>query len=125
MTRNRKNGFILILVVALIPLIGVISAVLTVNSRNLLVRVRLEGLQQQARGAVDSGLAWAAVHPRQVAALETARPIILTLETHPEATCEIALISSDRAQTVVQVTGHVTDSRFSATHRQTLTPPAP
>jgi hypothetical protein len=119
MRHRRRNGLILLLVVSMIPLIGIVSATLTVNGRNLLVRARLQAVEEQARAAVESGLAWAAVHAERVAAFKPGQEAVLELDTDPVSSCAVTFVSADQEQTVVQVTGTAKSGRFSASHKKT------
>jgi hypothetical protein len=125
MSKKRRKGLILILVVSMIPLIGIVAAMLTANSRNLLVKVRLEALQLHADSAADSGLAWARLHPQRVAGLSPGEQVVLEVDAEPATVCTVTCESRSGAETVVQVTGAAKDRRFSANSKRTVTVPNP
>lgn len=122
MRNRRRNGFILLLVVALIPLIGVMSAVLTVNSRNLLIHTRLEELEFRAKAAFDSGTAWVWAHQSDENWFASDEGVVLEIkdDDDDDVTCTIRMVSRDAMHMIVQVTGKATDSRFSQEYQEEI-----
>jgi hypothetical protein len=116
--RKRSNGFVLLLVVSLIPLIGVVSAVLLVNSRHLLVSVRMEELRLRAQMACRSGQDWALQNQTDIAALTADRPITLTIDER--LTCVIDFVSRDGSGTTVTITGHAAHERFGSDYERQM-----
>ena len=55
---EHQKGFILLMVVALIPLLGMAAIVLTSNSRQILTNTRRATLKTHAQFACESGIAW-------------------------------------------------------------------
>jgi hypothetical protein len=116
MRRTRhKKGFILLLVIALIPLLGMASIVLTSNGRQILAGTRRAALKTHAQLACESGIAWVKKNPQSV--IEKDRPIILEID-HKEKiiTCRLELASRTEGQSVFTVTGYAEDKRFSCEH---------
>jgi hypothetical protein len=113
MRHKHNNGFVLLMVVAMIPLIGMIAAVMTVNSRHLLIQTRLEELNLLAKTACDSGIAWAKCHPDEIRTLSSEHPITLMID-HPQKNtdCVIDCVKRDTAGIQVRITGRAGDKRF-------------
>ena len=110
---NRK-GFILLMAVALIPLIGMVSVVLTANSRQLLTQSRRLAVKTHAQLACESGIAWIKNNPDKNVALSKNHPIILEIDHKDKTiTCHLELISQTDNQSVFNVTGQAEDKRFS------------
>lgn len=114
---RRQKGFVLLLVVALIPLLGMASIVLTSNGRQILANTRRAALKTHARLACESGIAWIEKNAQSV--IEKNHPIILKIE-HDEKiiTCHIELIQETSQQSAYTVTGCAEDKRFSCKHPQ-------
>ncbi len=112
---KRKNGFVLLLVVTMIPLIGVVIALMTANSKNLMVQTRTTSLQAHAQNACHSGLAWARQNPEKIKSLAPKKTILLTIQNeNTHIYCHVDRILTDTGETEFQITGHAEDKRFSA-----------
>ena len=117
---QRQKGFILLLVIALIPLLGMASIVLTSNSRQILTHTRRAALKTQARFACESGIAW--VQQNAQKSILQNQPVILQIDPKGKIiTCTIELVSQTDNQSVFNVTGHAEDKRFSYEHSQQFT----
>ncbi len=116
-THNRK-GFILLLVISLIPLIGMVSVVLTANSRQLLTQSRRLAVKTHAQLACESGLEWIKSRPENAPSLAQDHPVILQID-HKDIiiTCTIERVSQADKQSVFNVTGYAEDKRFSYEHQ--------
>jgi len=113
---NRK-GFILLLVVALIPLIGMASVVLTANSRQLLTQSRRLAVKTHAQLACESGIAWIVKNTENT--LTKDQPFVLEIDHKDKIiTCTIERVSQADKQSVFNVTGYAEDKRFSYKHPQ-------
>jgi type II secretory pathway pseudopilin PulG len=109
---QRQKGFILLLVIAMIPLLGMASVVLTSNSRQILTNTRRAALKTQARFACESGIAWIKTNTPETHAKE--QPIVLEISPQDKnITCIIELVSRTDKQSVFKITGHAEDKRFS------------
>ena len=106
---RRQKGFILLLVIALIPLLGVASIVLTANSRQILTNTRRAALKTHARLACESGIAWIEKNPESLA---KDQPLVLEIDTK-SITCTIELLSQENNESTFTVTGGAEDKRFS------------
>ncbi|MHC4237043.1 MAG: type II secretion system protein [Planctomycetota bacterium] len=108
---RRQKGFILLLVIALIPLLGVASIVLTANSRQILTNTRRAALKTHARLARESGIAWLEKNKTTVS---KDQPLVLEIR-HENKTiiCTIELASQTDSQLTFTVTGGAEDKRFS------------
>ncbi len=116
---RRKNGFVLLLVVALIPLIGAAAIALTHNSRHILATTRRSTLKTQARFATESGVAWLDANRASLAT--TNWPVTLELPIEGKTvTCRIEP-AIDANQPSLTVTGIAADLRFSSQYTQTVT----
>lgn len=124
MKSKNNHGFILLLVIALIPLIGVMSAVLMVNSRHLQVQTRIEELSLRAKMACESGLLWAQSHKERIASDNSRRQIVLNVDDANNVSCTITVASRDDSQTVVQITGSASDRHFTRQFEKKLVIPA-
>ena len=112
-THNRK-GFILLLVISLIPLIGMVSVVLTANSRQLLIQSRRLAIKTHAQLACESGIVWI---ENNTQSLTNNHPVILQIDHKDKTiTCRFELISQTDKQSVFNVTGRAEDKRFSYEH---------
>ena len=109
---QRKNGFILLMVVVMIPLVGMAAVVLTSNSRHIIAQTRRNAVSVHARSAAESGIAWLNIHGPK--AVTTNRPVVLQID-HPDKTitCCIEQASQNGQQTIFKVTGRAEDKRFS------------
>jgi len=111
---KRKNGFILLIVVSMIPLIGMVLAIMTANSKSLMIWTRKEELHIQADNACQSGLAWARQNPEKIQPLDTAEPFSLSLNKNgKQITCFIKVLPLSEGRYAIQVTGHAEDGFFS------------
>jgi hypothetical protein len=114
---KHQKGFILLLVIALIPLLGMASIVLTSNSRQILTNTRRSTLKTQSRFACESGVAWIKENPQHLPAKN--QPLVLEIEnTDKKVNCTIELISQTREQSKLKIIGHAEDKRFSNYHQQ-------
>ncbi len=119
---KRKNGFVLMLVVTMIPLVGMVIAIMTSNSKGLLHRTRTGTLQVHAQNACQSGLAWAKQNPGQIKSLTPEKPITLSLQNNnSQIYCLIEQTPGETGENVFQVTGYARDKRFSAKYSRPLT----
>lgn len=116
---KHTKGFVLILVISLIPLLGLASLVLTSNSRHILTGTRRADLKTQARLACESGIAWLDRNRQNNLAVN--QPLILKMD-HPEQiiTCTITLISRSDNQSVFTITGSAEDKLFSGRHSRQM-----
>lgn len=112
---NRKNGFILLLAIAMIPLVGVVLAVLAANSKILTLYTRREVLRADAENAALSGLAWVRKNPQEAKSLAPGEPMLLTIAdgTARQVRCRIELDRSTAEGAVLYIIGHAEDNRFS------------
>ena len=115
-TKHQK-GFILLLVISLLPLLGMASIVLTSNSRQILTNTRRSALKTHARFACESGIAWLEKNTQN--AIIKDQPLILEIY-HKEKiiTCRLELASQTDSQSIFTVTGHAEDKRFCYNHPQ-------
>jgi len=110
--QHHRKGFVLLLVVALIPLIGMASMVLTANSRQLLTQSRRLAVKTHAQLACESGIVWIENNPQK--SPTNNHPVILQLDHKDKTiTCRLELISQTDKQSVFTVTGRAEDKRFS------------
>lgn len=115
---KRNNGFILMIVIVLIPLIGLAMAVFSANTKILTYSIRIEQLQQHAKDACRSGMAWAAVNQSK---LEDEKTMVLTIdESAAPIRCSITLISKDDISKLYEITGFAADGRYHAHHKEQL-----
>ena len=124
--RNRKNGFILLLVIAMIPLVGMVVAILNTNSKTLTFRIRRELLQTKAEDAALSGLAWARRNPEEVQKLSPETPLFLSVEEGPgQVYSRLERIHNTGGEDILQISGHAEEGAFSADvkHRLILSAP--
>ncbi|MDH4202261.1 MAG: hypothetical protein OEV87_05155 [Phycisphaerae bacterium] len=116
---KHQKGFILLLVIALIPLLGMASIVLTSNSRQILTNTRRAALKTHARLACESGIAWLEQNKTGVAKNQ---PVVLEIGHESKTiTCTIELVSHADSQSVFNVTGHAEDKRFSNDYSEQYT----
>ena len=114
-TKHQK-GFVLLMVIALIPLLGMASVVLTSNSRQILTITRRSALKTHALFACESGIAWIEKNPESLA---KDQPVILEIDHEEKViTCTVERVSQVSDQSTFTVTGHAEDKRFSYEHRQ-------
>ena len=115
-TKHQK-GFILLIVVALLPLLGMASIVLTSNSRQILTNTRRRALKTHAQFACESGIAWLKKNTQNVITKD--QPLALEID-HKEKiiTCRLELILQTDDQSTFTVTGYAEDKRFSYKHPQ-------
>lgn len=113
---RRQKGFILLLVVAMIPLLGMASIVLTANSRQIITNTRRASLKTHARSACGSGIAWIA---KNYESLAKDRPLVLKIDHKAKTiSCTVELISQTDNQSVFTVIGNAEDKLFSYEHSQ-------
>ena len=114
---QRENGFILLLVIAMIPLLGMATVVLTANSKQILTNTRRSVLKTRARFACESGIAWINENRQQLPAKN--KPLVLEIEnTDKQINCTIELISQTGKQSKFKIIGHAEDKRFSNEYSQ-------
>ena len=113
--KHNRKGFVLLLVVALIPLIGMVSVVLTANSRQLLTQSRRLAIKTHAQLACESGIVWIEKNTKK--SIINNHPIVLQIDHKDKTiTCRLELISQTDKQSVFSVTGRAEDKRFSYEH---------
>ena len=111
---RRHQGFILLLVVAMIPLVGMAMAILSVNSKTLAFETGRGALQTHAEQACESGIAWVQLNSNRIRTLEPQKPIQLPLaHERLTLTCSIELIRDNGSDRMIAVTGYAEDSRFT------------
>ena len=116
---KHQKGFILLLVIALIPLLGMASIVLTSNSRQILTNTRRAALKTRARLACESGIAWL---EKNETGIGKDQPLVLEIDHEKKAIiCMIELASQTDQQSTFTVTGRAEDKRFSYEHSQQFT----
>ena len=118
MKRSRhQNGFVLLMVVMLIPLLGMAAVVLTSNSKQILTNTRRTALKTQAQLAAESGIAWLEKNTQN--AVTKDQPLVLEID-HKEKiiTCRLELTSQTDDQSTFNVTGYAEDKRFSYKYPQ-------
>ena len=114
---EHQKGFILLMVVALIPLLGMAAIVLTSNSRQILTNTRRAALKTHAQFACESGIAW--IEKNTENALTNNKLLVLEIDNKNKIiTCTIELISRAGNQSTFTVTGSAEDKRFSYKHPQ-------
>ena len=120
MRQTRRNrGFILLLVVAMIPLVGMVIAVMATHSKTLAFETDRAELQVHADNACDSGIAWTRQNRPAVRALSSGQAVDLILkEGSRPMTCVIT--RNDRGEVVI--TGLAADGRFTARKSRQLEP---
>lgn len=117
---TQNNGFILLLVVPIIALIGMVLAIITTNCHSLIIHTRREGLRLKAENACLSGSSWIQQNHEQVQSLVPEKPIILTLEDNLRpVTCRIERIDDRSGGEILRITGHAQDGRFTVDVKQT------
>jgi hypothetical protein len=115
-TKHQK-GFILLLVISLIPLLGMASIVLTSNSRQILTNTRRAALKTHAQFACESGIAWIEMKTQNT--LTKGQSLVLEIDHKDKViTCTIELTSQTDRQSIFNVTGYAEDKRFSYNHPQ-------
>ncbi len=118
---KQRNGFILLLVVAMIPLIGMVVAIVSANSKVLTVKTRQTLLQVRADNACQSGLAWARAQAGRLRQSDTPPPIILLLEDGPvQTTCRLEYVDDPESGAIIEVTGRAESRHFSANCRRVI-----
>jgi hypothetical protein len=114
---EHQKGFILLMVVALIPLLGMATIVLTSNSRHILTNTRRTALKTHAQFACESGIAWIETNTEK--ALTNNKLFVLEIDNKNKiVTCTIELISQAGNQSIFTVTGNAKDKRFSYKYPQ-------
>lgn len=114
---RRQKGFMLLLIVAMMPLLGMAGVVLTSNSRQMLAVTTRTALNIHAQLAWESGVEWIAARRRN--SIMDDQPIVLQIDhKNKKITCTIKQISRTDQQTVFLITGYAEYSRFSAKHQQ-------
>lgn len=115
MNKKRNNrGFILLLVVALIPLVGMVVAIISTNSKTLAFQTRRGLLKIHAQNACDSGVVWANLNRQSLGTLKPGEPLTLPIPyKRLTISCEIEIIEQLDRERVVQITGFAKDNRLS------------
>jgi hypothetical protein len=114
---KHPKGFILLMVVALIPLLGMAGIVLTSNSRQILTNTRRAALKTHAQLACESGIAW--VKKNTPNTLTKDQPLVLEIDHKDKViTCRLELTLQTDDQSTFTVTGCAEDKRFSYKHPQ-------
>lgn len=114
---RRQKGFILLLVVAMIPLLGMAAVVLTSNSRQIVTQTRRHAIALDAQLACESGIAW--IKTYRADSLLANKPRVLRIDhDNKYITCTVELTSKTDTQAVFTVTGYAEDKRFSMKHQQ-------
>lgn len=117
---RRQKGFILLLVVVMIPLLGMAAVVLTSNSRQIITQTRRHAVAVHAQLACESGLAW--LEHNSTAALAENQPTILKIRhDNKTITCQIERISQSSDRATFNITGRAEDRRFSNEYSQQYT----
>jgi hypothetical protein len=112
----QQKGFVLLLVIALIPLLGMASVVLTSNGRQILTNTRRAALKTHAQLACESGVEWV---KKNNASVKEGQPTILIIgHESKNITCCVELISRANGQSVFNLTGYAEDKRFSYKHSE-------
>lgn len=114
---RRQKGFILLLVVALLPLLGLAAVVLTSNSRQIITQTRRHAVAVHAQSAAESGIVW--IKTQGTDSLSENQPHLLKIDHNTKIiTCRIELTSKTDTQAVFTVIGYAEDKRFSKEHQQ-------
>ena len=115
--KRNKKGFVMLLVVSLIPLLGITSLVLTANSKQLLTQSRRLAVKTHAQLACESGIAW--LEKNTAKSVTKDRPVVLEIDHEDKIiTCTIELVSQTDKEAVLNVTGYAEGKRFSYEHSQ-------
>ncbi len=125
MKQTRRNrGFILLLVVAMIPLVSMVLAIISVNSKTLAFETRRNALQIHAQQACESGQAWASLNKEALGSLTPQKPIDLPI-THERLTltCSIKLIGQNSTERLIEISGTAEDTRLKSHVSRQLTVP--
>lgn len=115
--KRRQKGFVLLMVVVMLPLLGMAAVVLTSNSRQIFTQTRKHAITAHAQLACESGIDW--IQANGTDAVKKDEPVILRIEeTEKTITCRIELTSTTDQQSVYIVTGYAEDKRFTDEHSQ-------
>jgi hypothetical protein len=118
---NRQNGFILMLVIVMIPLIGMVLAIVSANSKTLMIQTRSGELHLRAQNACQSGLAWAKLNRSQLWKLDAEKPLTLMIgDSHTKNTCSIVRQRQDNTEEIFEITGRAEERGFIAKHTEIL-----
>ena len=113
----HQKGFMLLIVVATIPLLGMAAVVLTSNSRQIFTNTRRTALKTQAQLACESGIAW--IQENRQNSLIKNQPVVLEITQEGKIiTCRLELVSQADKQSVFNVTAYAEDKRFSFKHSE-------
>ncbi|MHC5083655.1 MAG: hypothetical protein ACYTET_06915 [Planctomycetota bacterium] len=107
--KQRQNGFILLMVVALIPLVATAAILLLDGSKMLLITTRRQAIKTDAQLACESGLAWIQTNTDKAADIVADQPLTLDVP-HPDKTIQCTIKRQDEN---FQLTGYAADKRFS------------
>lgn len=123
---KRKRGFILLLVVPILALIGMVLGVVAVNSRSLIIQTRRGELRLKAENAYQSGLSWIGRNADELEQLISEEPVILTLEAgQAPVRCRIERMGNATEGQILQITGYAEDGRYSITVKHQRAVPVP
>lgn len=120
---KQKKGFILLLVVGIIPLVGMVMAVIMTNCHMLALQIRREELRLHAENACQSGLAWIEKNPGNAISLVSEQPVFLSIKDGtPQINCRVEIVRGTTSEQTLRIIGHAEDSRFSVESEQLVTP---
>lgn len=113
---RQQKGFVLIIIIILLPLLGVASVVLVSNSRLILTNTRRAALKTHAQLACESGIEWLKKNRNAVV---KEQPVILEIDHKSKIiTCRLELVSKVESQSVFNVMASAEDKRFSYQYSQ-------
>ncbi len=117
MTRPvNKKAFILFVVVMMIALVGVVSIILTSNTRLLAMRSYRVADKAQAQFSCESGIDWLKAHPQNAAAIQPDEPLVLSLTNEANGPkCTIKRIQNSSNKLTFEVAG--TPGRKASTYK--------
>lgn len=123
---KRKSGFILLLVVPILALIGMVLGIVAANSRSLIIQTRRGELRLKAENACQSGLFWIGRNADELEQLIAEEPVILTLEAgQSPVSCRIERMGNTTEGEILQITGHAEDGRYSIAVKLQVPVPIP
>ncbi len=115
--KRHQGGFILLMVVVMLPLLGMAAVVLTSNTRQIFTQTRRHAVAAHAQLACESGVVW--IQANGIDAVQKDEPVILRIEeTEKVITCHIELASATDQQSIYTITGYAEDKRFTEEHSQ-------
>lgn len=114
MQKNQRKGFILLLVIAMIPLIGMVLAIIITNNHLLVIQTRREELRLNAENACQSGLLWLEHNRNRQIFLEKKVPVLLIIQDGTKhVSCQVEPIQETPDGENIRIIGRAEDSRFS------------